>query len=71
MHKYLYTLYHLETPEEMAINKKAGNRFAIIKDEDKWARFDADRWLHPSQLEMIDKLIKINMKTCVENLVYE
>ena len=35
MHKYVYTLYHLESPEEMAINKKTGNRFAIIKDEDK------------------------------------
>ena len=33
MEKYLYTLYHLETPEEMAINKKAGNRFAIIEKE--------------------------------------
>ena len=31
MHKYLYTLYHLETQEEMDINKKAGNRFAIIE----------------------------------------
>ena len=35
MHKYLYTLYHLETPEEMAINKKNGNRFAIIEEETK------------------------------------
>ena len=33
MHKYLYTLYHLESPEEMEINKKTGNRFAIIKNE--------------------------------------
>ena len=29
MHRYLYSLYHLETPEEMEINKKAGNRFAM------------------------------------------
>ena len=29
MQKYLYTMYHLETPEEMEINKKAGNRFAM------------------------------------------
>ena len=33
MGRYLFSLYHLETAEEMAINKKAGNRFAIIKKE--------------------------------------
>ena len=26
--KYLYTLYHLESPEQMAENKKNGNHFA-------------------------------------------
>jgi hypothetical protein len=28
MGKYLYTLYHIETPEQMAENRKNGNRFA-------------------------------------------
>ena len=26
--KYIYTLYHIETPEQMAENKKNGNHFA-------------------------------------------
>ena len=33
MGKYLFTLYHLETPEEMAFNKAAGYRCADIKAE--------------------------------------
>ena len=33
MGRYLFSLYHLETPEEMALNKAAGNRFALIKKE--------------------------------------